>query len=449
MASDSYAPRLGRKLLSLIALAALLCASTAFAQPSSADKETARNLMREGDEKFAVRDYAGALKAYQAAHAIMQVPTTGLPLARAQIERGLLVEARDTLLQVSRYPQAPNESQVFAKAREEAGPLAQKISDRIPSISVSVEGPPSGASIDVEVDGVAVPVAALGTPRKINPGQHEITASAAGFQPVKKRVNVREGDNERVALRLVPAGASAASSPRSKDIAGGGRIHVVSPTEPGNVFVDGKAVGVTPLDVPVTGGAHKVEVEYAGGSHEERKVNIASGATLELSFQPSALDTVARHRKGVHLGIAGGGAYALFLEGAGPLYGGTASFVFNVGINPLLDFRSGVTLGFLYRYENYYSVAQLTAVVPAMLHVHYHPWFSLGAGLSAGFASNFANDKDHHLRLGFSVGPEWSLLTIHAGDKREFELSFVQGLRFGGTEEDYHHALQFTYLFVD
>jgi hypothetical protein len=60
--------------------------------------------MKEGDGKFAAKDYAGALKAYEAAHAIMQVPSTGLPLAKAQLERGLLVEARDTLLQITRHP---------------------------------------------------------------------------------------------------------------------------------------------------------------------------------------------------------------------------------------------------------------------------------------------------------------------------------------------------------
>lgn len=449
MAFDGSAPRVGRRLLSLIALAGLLCAPVVFAEPSSADKETARTLMREGDEKFAVRDYAGALKAYQAAHAIMQVPTTGLPLARAQVERGLLVEARDTLLQVSRYPKETGESPFFTKARDEATSLAQKLADKIPSIAVSVEGPPKGAAIDVAVDGIAVPVAALGTPWKTNPGQHEITASSVGFQALKKKVNLREGENDRITLKLVPSGASGAAAP-SKGVAGGGRMHVVSPTEPGNVFIDGRAVGATPLDVPVAGGAHKIEVEYPGGTHEERTVNITAGTTLELSFQPSELDTVARHRKGVHLGIAGGPSLALFQDSDnGPLYGGTASFVFNVGINPLLDFRTGASIAILYRGSAGYKVTQLSVVVPAMLHIHYHPWFSVAAGLSAGFAANLGRDPEWGRLRGFSIGPEWSVLTMHAGDKRQFELSFAQGLRFGDMVPDYHQSLVFTYLRVD
>lgn len=445
MVSDGDARKVGRTLLSLLALAGFLWASAVFAEPSSADKETARTLMREGDEKFAIRDFAGALKAYQAAHALMQVPTTGLPLAKAQIERGLLVEARDTLLQVSRYPKDPSESLAFAKARDDAGPLAQKLAEKIPSIAITVDGPPKGASIDVKVDGVAVPAAALGAPLKLNPGLHVVRAETSGFQAVAKNVTLKEGDNDKLALKLVP-GAGGPPRPTS-EIKGGGRIHVVSSAEAGNVFVDGKAVGVTPLEVPITGGVHTVQVEYPGGSHEERKVDVAAGATLELSFQPSPMDAAARYRKGVHIGFAGGPAMALILKDYGPvpIYGGTGSFVLNIGITPTFDFRTGATLGFLYR-----SVAaddhvpQLSVVVPAMLRINYTPWFSFSAGLSAGFATAFNAGG-----TGLSIGPEWSVLSMSAGDKRQFELSFAQGLRFGDTPQEYHQAVVFTYMFVE
>jgi hypothetical protein len=439
MVSDGDARKVGRTLLSLLALAGLLWASTVVAEPSSADKETARNLLREGDEKFAIRDFAGALKAYQAAHALMQVPTTGLPLAKAQIERGLLVEARDTLLQVSRYPKEPSESLAFAKAREDAGPLAQKLAERIPSIAITVEGPPKGASIDVTVDGVAVPAAALGAPLKLNPGLHVIRARTGGFQAIAKNVTLKEGDNDKLALKLVPGAGG--PPPPGNEIKGGGRIHVVSSAEPGNVFIDGKAVGVTPLDVPITGGVHTVQVEYPGGSREERKVDVATGATLELSFQPSPMDAAARHRKGIHLGFAVSPSMAALLEGGPPIFGGGGSFVLNIGITPILEFRTGASAAFLFRTT---EVSQLSVVVPAMLRINYTPWFSVSAGLSAGFATTFDED-----RTGLSIGPEWTLLSMSAGDKRQFELSVAQGLRFGDTQPEYHQSVVFTYLFVD
>jgi hypothetical protein len=41
--------------------------------PSAADKETARTLFRDGDEKFRAKDYEAALKAFLAADEIMGV----------------------------------------------------------------------------------------------------------------------------------------------------------------------------------------------------------------------------------------------------------------------------------------------------------------------------------------------------------------------------------------
>src|SRR5437867_2047283 len=123
----------------------------ARADPSAADKETARTSMREGDEKLAAKDYAGALKAYQTAHGIMKVPTTGLAVARAQVELHQLVEARDTLLDVSRMPKDLTETNAITKARDDAAALSAKIADRIPSVNINIEGLAAGATPSVTI----------------------------------------------------------------------------------------------------------------------------------------------------------------------------------------------------------------------------------------------------------------------------------------------------------
>lgn len=415
----------------------------AFAQPSSADKETARNLMKEGDAKFSSRDFAGALKAYEAAHAIMQVPSTGLPLAKAQLEKGLLVEARDTLLQVTRHPKEANEPAAYAKAREEATDLAQKIAPRIPSVTIAVEGAPSGTAVEVKVDGTSVPPAALSAPRKVNPGSHVITASASGFKTATSNVTVKEGDTQKVTLKLV-AGSDGAAAAVAK---GSGKLKIESPTEAGNVFVDGKAMGATPLEIPIEAGPHEIEIEYPGGTQLERRVTVAVGQTAREVFQPSPMDAVARHRKGVSFGVAAGPWMAARLDGGSPLFGGTANFVFNIGITPTFDFRTGAQATVLHRFTEGGETTQITAVVPAALRINWSPWFSFSAGLSAGFGADLTPDDD--ALYGFSIGPEWSLLTMCAGEKREYELAFTQGLRFGDVRQEYHQALVFTYLFLD
>ena len=430
-------------LLAGLFAASLSASPGAFAQPSSADKETARNLMKEGDAKFASKDYAGALKAYEAAHAIMQVPSTGLPLARAQLERGLLVEARDTLLQVARHPKEATEPAAYAKAREEATELSQKIAPRIPSVIIAVEGAPSGDAVEVKVDGAVVSPAALSAPRKVNPGSHTITAAASGFKTATANLNLKEGETEKVKLKLVPSeGAAPAAAPK-----GSGKLKIESPAEAGNVFVDGKAVGATPLEIPVEAGSHEIEIEYPGGTQLKKRVTVAAGATTREVFAPSPMDAVARHRKGVKIGVAGGPWMAARLDGGSPLFGGTAQFVFNIGITPAFDFRTGAAATVLQRFNDGNEATQLSAVIPASLRINVSPWFSFAAGLSAGFAADLEPDDD--AEYGLSIGPEWSILTMCAGEKRQYELAFTQGLRFGDVRQEYHQALVFTYLLLD
>lgn len=194
------------------AAAPVLCPTVARAEPSAADKETARSLMDEGDRKFSAKDYKGALDAYQGAHAIMGVPTTGIEVAKAQEALGLLVEARDTLLAITRLPAQPHESAAFARAREDAKARAPSIAARIPSLRVTVTGPAQGAELAVAVDGQSVPSAAATLPRKVNPGRHKVTVSSPGFVEQTRDVDIEEGKETALSFILVagPGGVPAA-----------------------------------------------------------------------------------------------------------------------------------------------------------------------------------------------------------------------------------------------
>jgi len=431
-----------------LVMASLVVPSVALAgEPSSADKETARGLMKEGDAKFASKDFAGALKAYQAAHAIMQVPSTGLPLAKAQIERGMLVEARDTLLQVSRHPKDPKEPAAFGKAREEAAEIAQKLTARIPSLTIVVEGA-SSDNADVAVDGASIPSAALSAPRKVNPGSHTITASASGFRAASATVNVKEGENEKVTLKLVPSdGSKPETTPNrpTQSIAGGGKIRVESAAQEGNVFIDGKAMGATPLEVPVTAGVHEIEIQYPGGTNEKKQATVEAGKTERVEFRPSPMDEAARYRKGLHFGWSFSPTIGIYTDGPTDMFGAAGGLVMNIGITPRFDFRTGATLSIVHLFSGNpdYQATQIALVVPAMLNVNWSPWFSSGAGLSVGIAADLQQDPN---LFGASVGPEWSILSMRAGDKRQYEISFSQGIRFGQTRRDFHQYFTFTYL---
>ena len=182
-------------------------ASSAEAAPgtrtprSEAEKETARGLMDEGDALAAQSDWEMALKHYRAAHQIMRVPTTGIEVARAQAKLGQLVEARTTAIEVANLPLMGKEPAVFTQAREAAAELADELESRIPSVVIEVE--PREVAPRVRIDEAELPLAALGLPFRVNPGQHQVTASAPGYSPVEMEFTVAESERRSVPLTLV------------------------------------------------------------------------------------------------------------------------------------------------------------------------------------------------------------------------------------------------------
>jgi len=95
--------------------------------PTPAHRNTARSLLIRGRAELAAGDAEAALEAFQAAHAILGVPTTGIDVARAQLALGLLVEARDTALEVMRFPVGPGEPAAFTDARTADAEMAGKL----------------------------------------------------------------------------------------------------------------------------------------------------------------------------------------------------------------------------------------------------------------------------------------------------------------------------------
>lgn len=190
---------LRRLTASLCAMSIALAGAPALGEPTASDKETARALMKDGEAKRSKGDHKGAHEAFRAAHAIMNVPTTGLELGREQAALGMLVEARDTLLGVTRLPVIPGESANMPAAREEAQKLADDIEPRIPSLKIVLENLPAGASPKVTVDGISILVATIGVPRKHNPGTHEVVV-VVGSVEKKTTVELTEGETKEVSI---------------------------------------------------------------------------------------------------------------------------------------------------------------------------------------------------------------------------------------------------------
>ncbi|MCA9641897.1 MAG: hypothetical protein KC492_14425, partial [Myxococcales bacterium] len=203
------------RLAATLALSALLISGAANAEPTAAEKETARSLLGAGQKKYDAGDYAVALKAWQAADDIMHVPTTGIRLGKAQEKLGKLVEARDAWLEVARHPSEPNEPKAFTAARQEAASLAAAVEKRIPSVTVTVSGVGPDVELDVSVDDVSVPPAAATLPRKVNPGAHHLRVSAAGYLVQEQDFSLVEAESRTLNVELArdPSAVTAPVAP--------------------------------------------------------------------------------------------------------------------------------------------------------------------------------------------------------------------------------------------
>jgi hypothetical protein len=189
--------RLGGSLVLCLSLAGAL----AHAQPSAAQKQTARGLMAEGRELREQGDLQSALARFMAADALMGVPTTGFEMAATQAELGKLVEARETLRRVLALPQSPDDPEPFNEARSKARVLDQRLQGRIGALEFVVSGVGARETLVVTVDGETVPVAALGVPFRVNPGKHVVVARAAARE-TKAEVDALESRTVKVELAL-------------------------------------------------------------------------------------------------------------------------------------------------------------------------------------------------------------------------------------------------------
>lgn len=191
-----------RLLFGVTALAlALAMPSTGHAQ-SPAEKETARHLMDEGDKHFEEKRYEQALRAYESAHAIMHVPSTGVEVARAHAAMGRLIEAREAALAVTRMPGAESEPKPFAEARRHASRLADGLAARIPTLRVELPSDVDLESLRASIDYEEIATTVAPEPKQLNPGKHVVRARADGYATFVREVDVKEGGETVVKIEL-------------------------------------------------------------------------------------------------------------------------------------------------------------------------------------------------------------------------------------------------------
>lgn len=187
--------------LSFLIVGLLVC-PLALAEPSAADRESARAQMKEGDAAAAKKDWATARRAYAEAHRIMGLPSTGRELSRAEEGLGHFLEAKDACEIVARSKPSAGEPAAFESARKECQGVVSALDKRIATLKIQVKGAGAEAA-KITLDGNTFPgPTAL---RRANPGEHELLATATDGGVVRQMVKVADGETKDVTLDLAGA----------------------------------------------------------------------------------------------------------------------------------------------------------------------------------------------------------------------------------------------------
>jgi hypothetical protein len=197
------------------ALAALLCGSllaprVAWAEPTEADRATARSLASEGYDALERKDYATAVDRFRHADALVHAPTIGVDLARALIGLGRYVEAYERYELVIREGVPKNSPASWKQALEDAQKEAADLEPRLGWIVIHVMGP---LDPQVTIDGDDVPEGSIGVRRAADPGKRTVRASAPDFDPASQTVTIKEGQEQVVTLVLKRPATPHAATP--------------------------------------------------------------------------------------------------------------------------------------------------------------------------------------------------------------------------------------------
>jgi hypothetical protein len=183
------------KLRSLVVAAVALSASSAIAEPSSAQKALAMRLFDDAEKLMASASYAGACPKYAESQRLDPQLGTLLHLGDCYEKAGKTASAWGA------FKDAVEISAARKDAREErARQRLDALENKVPKLSIVVtSGEPEG--IEVRQDGEVVSRVAWGTASPVDPGKHAFTAKAPRYKTWSKNVDVPStGDTVQVTV---------------------------------------------------------------------------------------------------------------------------------------------------------------------------------------------------------------------------------------------------------
>ncbi len=202
-------PRLRAPVSMLLVLATASAPLLAFAGPAE-DKATARELATAGIALEEKGDCKGAIDKLERAETLFHAPPHLQHLARCYTKLGRLVDATEAWRKLTLEALPPTAPDVFKAAVAEAQVELPKIEPRLAHLTIKPAATYEG--LEVTVDGKKWPSAALDVSRVIDPGKHDVHATASAHADFDKSITLPEGGTDTVEIKLQPGTPSTAAS---------------------------------------------------------------------------------------------------------------------------------------------------------------------------------------------------------------------------------------------
>lgn len=183
--------------------------------PDPAERKAARILADEGLSLFNKGEYQAALGKFEQAEKLVPAPTIALQLARSLDKLGRLLDARERYEALVAEELPKTAPPVMRKAQEDAAAELEALKARIPTMSLTVEGP-RGDGVELLIDGRPNDLATFeGIDRAVDPGAKtlELRRRDAG---TRKLVPIAEGDHAKIRIVLPPIGSPEDEARRSR-----------------------------------------------------------------------------------------------------------------------------------------------------------------------------------------------------------------------------------------
>jgi hypothetical protein len=196
----------------------ILLATSLARADDAADIAMARTLGVEGMVLAEAGKCKDAVEKLARAEKLHHAPTTATRLGECEIEQGSLLTGTERLQRVVHESLPQNAHPAFVAAIARARVSLEKNLPRLASIRVAIDSAQCQHPALV-VDNEALPEAAIGADRHIDPGSHRLLVQAPGCHPFETTVELVEGQSKviHVQLKVDPTARAALKTRKAEE----------------------------------------------------------------------------------------------------------------------------------------------------------------------------------------------------------------------------------------